>query len=606
MRRFRKMLQLLALSVICVSLPFGSSFPSALDDVPGDSPIPTLYPDADRFDGALKTAIAARGELLQVTGVIVPHHLLAIDVIAQVFHSIRSNLYQTIFVVFPDHFSVSGAPASTTLRSFETAFGLVATDRTLARALIDDNLVAGVPQLFEGDHGIHAILPFIAKVFPHARVVPVALGIDMKNDEVQALIERLKPLVTPKTLVVLSCDFSHFLPFEQALKRDQETLNLLAAKDLDALDALVQPDHIDSRAGLRLQTALQMHLGADLLVVENKNSQEYTDLRIARTTSYIGAVFSRALARTQSYRRPPADLCFGGDFFTGRKLQSVVNDPNSQRRIIEGVQDAIGTCPLVVNFEGVLTRKPVVGAPALTLWAETDATLGLLARLGAVAVSLANNHSKDLGESAYMAMASSLRRAGLRVIEHGNITDLGKVRVLGLTEVSKRRGEPYAAIAQSDFAALRQGALEPPILGFVHWGRQFEVTPRESQLELTDKLRSLGVAGIIGTHPHQASHGLLALNGGATLVAYSLGNFLFDQLDEQTSGGVLELYLFEQGTFFARQVKIPNLYKSSQPEREMSDPFPSSDSPPGVPMRRRQPPSPLGKMARTSWTFERD
>ena len=66
---------------------------------------------------------------------------------------------------------------------------------------------------------------------------------------------------------------------------------------------------------------------------------------------------------------------------------------------------------------------------------------------------------------------------------------------------------------------------------------------------------------IVGAHPHVAGKGLEALAGGTSLLAYSLGNFLFDQPGSRASGAVLELRFFPQGTFFARQVAIPNFYE---------------------------------------------
>ena len=56
------------------------------------------------------------------------------------------------------------------------------------------------------------------------------------------------------------------------------------------------------------------------------------------------------------------------------------------------------------------------------------------------------------------------------------------------------------------------------------------------------------------------AQGLKALAGGESLLAYSLGNFLFDQPGPQSSGAVLEVRFFPQGTFFARLIPIPNFY----------------------------------------------
>jgi poly-gamma-glutamate synthesis protein (capsule biosynthesis protein) len=53
------------------------------------------------------------------------------------------------------------------------------------------------------------------------------------------------------------------------------------------------------------------------------------------------------------------------------------------------------------------------------------------------------------------------------------------------------------------------------------------------------------------------------LAGGGALSVASLGNFLFDQSGPRASGTVLEVRLFEQGTFFARLIPIPNVFEDA-------------------------------------------
>jgi poly-gamma-glutamate capsule biosynthesis protein CapA/YwtB (metallophosphatase superfamily) len=82
--------------------------------------------------------------------------------------------------------------------------------------------------------------------------------------------------------------------------------------------------------------------------------------------------------------------------------------------------------------------------------------------------------------------------------------------------------------------------------------------PREKML--ADDMRLRSVSAIVGAHPHVADGKLTALGGGDTLLAYSLGNFLFDQTAERSSGTLLEVRIFEQGTFFARLIPLPNFF----------------------------------------------
>jgi poly-gamma-glutamate synthesis protein (capsule biosynthesis protein) len=73
-------------------------------------------------------------------------------------------------------------------------------------------------------------------------------------------------------------------------------------------------------------------------------------------------------------------------------------------------------------------------------------------------------------------------------------------------------------------------------------------------------MRERGVVAIVGAHPHVASDGIVAPGGGDVAMAYSLGNFLFDQTGEAASGAVVELWVFPQGTVYMRQLPLPNLF----------------------------------------------
>ena len=65
------------------------------------------------------------------------------------------------------------------------------------------------------------------------------------------------------------------------------------------------------------------------------------------------------------------------------------------------------------------------------------------------------------------------------------------------------------------------------IIVFVHWGSEYMSIPNEEQREVAIQLRKLGINLIIGSHPH-VKQGHEWIND--TLVHYSLGNFLFHQL----------------------------------------------------------------------------
>ena len=98
------------------------------------------------------------------------------------------------------------------------------------------------------------------------------------------------------------------------------------------------------------------------------------------------------------------------------------------------------------------------------------------------------------------------------------------------------------------------------VVAFVHWGREYVAEPSERERTLADAMRLRSVSAIIGAHPHVASSGVAALGGGDVAEFYSLGNFLFDQSAARSSGAMVELRVFEQGTVFMRAIPLPNFF----------------------------------------------
>jgi poly-gamma-glutamate synthesis protein (capsule biosynthesis protein) len=187
--------------------------------------------------------------------------------------------------------------------------------------------------------------------------------------------------------------------------------------------------------------------------------------------------------------------------------------------------------------------------------------LDILKALNVVAVSLANNHSHDGGELAYQAMARLLTDAGITVLANRTVTDLGPFRLAALTDLDNQ--EPYRALlGDADLARLEGLRPDKPRFAFLHWGEEYTARPGPREQAIAAKLGDKGVELIIGCHPHRAGE----LTGTRTqCLAFSLGNFIFDQRDPRVSGALLEVAFYPQGTYFLRLIPVGNLYGETFP-----------------------------------------
>ena len=112
--------------------------------------------------------------------------------------------------------------------AFDTPLGRVALDRKAISTL------DGLPQVAAGDrahaeeHALEVQLPFLQRVLGAFRLVPLVVG-QAAPDEVAEVLERLWG--GDETLVVVSSDLSHHLPYAEARRRDEATLARVLALD---------------------------------------------------------------------------------------------------------------------------------------------------------------------------------------------------------------------------------------------------------------------------------------------------------------------------------------------------------------------------------------
>jgi poly-gamma-glutamate synthesis protein (capsule biosynthesis protein) len=382
------------------------------------------------------------------------------------------------------------------------------------------------------------------------------------------MAQALEPFVTPRTLIIQSTDFSHYLPLDQAVQHDQQTLNALASADMHAVAQLRQPQHLDSKGAQYIHMLLQeRRWRARPIVVENRNSVQYGATATDNTTSYIVQLyttdhsdrvfFARAAHREQTW-------CFAGDTLFGRYVARwFERKPERFDRVRKALAERLQGCRLVLNLEGVLTDSEFSGRmpdhKRLTM--PIADTLDWLRVLNVHAVSVANNHSRDMGDKAFAAMVERLRAAGIEVLEHGKLGVLPGMQVGALRDMQNRPRFRSELITSKDIESIRIQAQGRPWAAFMHWGREFEPQPGSRDLQLSIAIQRAGAKLIIGAHPHRASTELIGLAGGHALLAYSLGNFIFDQRGPKVSGCVLQITLFEQGTFWARLVPIPSVFE---------------------------------------------
>ncbi len=212
----------------------------------------------------------------------------------------------------------------------------------------------------------------------------------------------------------------------------------------------------------------------------------------------------------------------------------------------------------VGNLECVLGSAPFALGKQIRLRAATISALGLR-RGGFGLVSVANNHAMDCGPRGLQGTERALRK--LHVAWTGTslfatvVTRKGiRIAFLGICEFRTSSAGGQGIIYSDDprvFSAIRQTRAKADIVvAMVHWGQEGtrDVTP--FQIQFGQKLADAGADLILGSHPHvlQPTVWLHGLAGRRCLVAYSLGNFVFDaRLGAESRSEILQVTLGKDG-----------------------------------------------------------
>ncbi len=105
--------------------------------------------------------------------------------------------------------------------AFETPLGKVSIDQEALASISAMSQVVVSAAAHEKEHSLEVQLPFLQTVLDDFKLVPLAVG-DATPEEVAEVIDRLWG--GAETLIVISSDLSHFLPYRLAKTVDQDTV----------------------------------------------------------------------------------------------------------------------------------------------------------------------------------------------------------------------------------------------------------------------------------------------------------------------------------------------------------------------------------------------
>jgi poly-gamma-glutamate capsule biosynthesis protein CapA/YwtB (metallophosphatase superfamily) len=272
-------------------------------------------------------------------------------------------------------------------------------------------------------------------------------------------------------------------------------------------------------------------------------------------------LYSRTGGNT-SAQDPTAEILVVGDVMLGRGVIEEANPFGELRQLLASTDLTVG------NFEGVISSEtPVIetcedqsGSMPYRLVAPARDVV-LLQEAGFNLLSLANNHSLDLGGASLLDTIERMARAGIKVVGVGSnletayrplIVDIkgvqiGFLAIDAIPEPLKARAsgqELQRATWKKDrvLEAIRNlDSLTDIVIILIHWGDEYEIRAGPNQHRAAQEMVDAGADAVIGSHPHVVQETQILEKSDRKkdgFVAYSLGNFVFDQFEENSRIGL--------------------------------------------------------------------
>jgi AmmeMemoRadiSam system protein B len=199
-------------------------------------------------DGYLTAAHGAPRELAKLVALVAPHAGLIYSgpVAAYAYQQLRDRSVELAVLVGPSHFVGFDGVSIYRRGGFETPLGIAEIDEECAAALTTVTpVIFEHPAAHAREHSLEMQLPFIRRLEPRARIVPLVMG-RQTAETARALGDALATVLRDRpAILIASTDLSHYYDSITAARLDAVVIDHVARFDPDglqrALDA--RPEH---------------------------------------------------------------------------------------------------------------------------------------------------------------------------------------------------------------------------------------------------------------------------------------------------------------------------------------------------------------------------
>lgn len=267
---------------------YGPPLPSALGSHPEQTAsagsdrsvryLRSLYYDPELVPSGIASPewYTVEGELV---GGLVPHHLLASDMIAGFFRMAgeQPDRFDRVLLLSPSHYPERcGSDLVTATAGWDTPYGRVEPDLDVAACLLGNPTLGALddPDAVEYDHGAAGLVPFVRRYLPEARLTTCLLSNRVSQERLSAFWESVETLCREENiLLVVSADCSHYLTPRESAERDKETARAIERCEIGRVLGFTD-SNVDSPQSLSTLLYLAQEQGLTMAELGHSSSPE--------------------------------------------------------------------------------------------------------------------------------------------------------------------------------------------------------------------------------------------------------------------------------------------------------------------------------------------
>ena len=219
-----------------------------------------------------------------------------------------------------------------------------------------------------------------------------------------------------------------------------------------------------------------------------------------------------------------------GDILTARSVNAKTVEKNNFHWAFEKTADLLRSGDItIINLETPLVEDCPTTNTGMIFCGDTRNVDGLLFA-GIDVVNIANNHMGNWGQEGVdmtvrVLQDAELLPAGVTNSVYKEVNGM-KFSFLGYNDIGRQVGVSHVDDEKyEEEIRLAKSQSDVVIVSF-HWGVEYTHQPTSRQIEIARRAIDAGADLVIGSHPHVIQPIEIYKN---KLIAYSLGNLVFDQ-----------------------------------------------------------------------------